>query len=394
MYPPYGVHEIKRSKYFVKSIIFIIVTLLCIGCGGSKDRSAIRSKALTTPWTHFRGDAGLSGVSTDTTTIPDTLKIFWTFKTGGACVSSPVTDGNAIYIGSLDSVLYALDIYTGKPVWKFKAEDEIEASPVIFENVILIGDLGGNFYSINRNDGTVNWQFKTKDKIAGSANVINDKKYVIFGSYDNNLYCLNINDGQLNWKYSTGSYINGTPAIDGDRIVFGGCDAGVHIVNADDGALIGKIDTEAYIAGSAVLKDSFAYIGTYGKTLLGIDVGKMEIAWRYMNDGRPQPYIASPALKDTFLIAPSRDNFVHCVSSLTGNLIWKFLAKGAVDSSPVIIGNRVVVGCSAGFLYFIDLKTGTLVNLYDMGGTLSGSPLVSGGIVAVGDENGIVSALR
>jgi outer membrane protein assembly factor BamB len=254
--------------------------------------------------------------------------------------------------------------------------------------------LDGNFYSLNKKSGSLNWQFKVRDKIAGAANIVEEKGYVIFGSYDNSLYCLNIADGQLVWKYGSGSYINGTPATDGRRIIFGGCDAGVHVVNVDDGTAVGKIDTESYIAGSAVFKDNFGYIGTYGKKLLGIDVGEMKIAWTYENDGRREPFIASPALIDTLLIAPSRDKFIHCVSSVTGGLIWKFAAKGAVDASPVISGERVVVGCGAGTLYLIDLKTGALINSFDMGGPLSGTPLVSGGIVIVGDENGVVSALR
>jgi outer membrane protein assembly factor BamB len=384
----------------LKIIIFILISLLlCLSCGNSKEQgknaSAVKSINLPlTPWPHFRGNPSLTGVSPDTTPIPDTLRLLWTFKTGGSCLSSPVTDGSVVYIGSYDSTLYALDIRTGNPVWKFKAGGEIEASPVIYGDMILIGDLSGNFFSVDKQTGNQNWQFKARDKIAGSANIVEDKRYVIFGSYDNSLYALNIADGQLAWAYASGSYINGTPATDGARIVFGGCDAGLHVVSASDGSAIGKIDTESHIAGSAVLSGGFAYIGAYGRALLGIDIEKMAIAWRYENDGRRAPFVASPALADTFLIAPSRDNFVHCVSSVTGNLIWKFAAKGPVDSSPVISGNRVVVGCGAGSLYLIDLKTGELINSFDMGGSLGGAPLVAGGMVIVGDENGLVSAMR
>ena len=377
----------------MKNIVTVLlVSILYITCNCSKDQNANRAMPAPTPWTHFRGNAALDGVSRGAP--PDSLKLFWTFKTGGACISSPVTDGSAVYIGSYDSSLYALDINTGSLVWKFKAGDEIEASPVIFGDMVLIGDLGGNFFSVSKNDGRAVWQFKARGKIAGSANIVEGKNFVIFGSYDDTLYCLNAADGQLVWKYGSGSYINGTPATDGARIVFGGCDAGVHVVNANDGTPIGKIDADSYIAGSAALNGNFAYVGSYGKKLLGIDIEKMTVAWTYANEGRQAPFIASPALSDTFLVAPSRDNFIHCVSSATGKLIWKYAAKGAVDASPVIAGNRVIVGCGAGFLYLLDLKTGSRINTFDLGADLGGTPLVTGGMVIVGDENGFVTALR
>ncbi|MDR3012632.1 MAG: PQQ-binding-like beta-propeller repeat protein [Chitinispirillales bacterium] len=382
-------------KPIVSIVTATFTLLLCLTCGSPRERDVgnIGPMPAFTPWTHFRGNAALDGVNSFAS-VSDTLRWVWTFKAGRACVSSPVTDGEKVYIGSLDSTLYALDINTGKPAWKFRAGDEIEASPVIYGDMILIGDLSGNFYSIDRENGNVNWQFKARRKIAGAANIIEEKGYVIFGSYDNNLYCLNIADGELIWTYRSGSYINGTPATDGKRIVFGGCDAEVHIVDAGTGIAIGTIETDSHIAGSAVLGNNFAYVGTYGSKLLGIDIEGMKIAWTYENDGRGEPFFASPALIDTFLIAPSRDKFVHCVSSITGELIWKFAATGAIDASPVIVGDRVIVGCTAGTLYLIDLKTGRLVNSFEIGGALSGTPLVSGGMVIVGDENGVVTAMR
>lgn len=371
--------------------------ILCFSCGSSKEQKPVSNiiNYSPVPWTHFRGNASLEGVSSGN--ISDSLKLIWSFKTGGSCISSPVTDGKNVYTGSLDSSLYSLDIITGDLVWKIKLEDEIEAPPVIFGDVILIGDLNGNFYSVNKLSGEINWKFKAKgarSKIVGSANIIEEKMQLLFGSHNDTLYCLNVYNGEIVWKYGSGSYINGTPATDGVNIVIGGCDAYLHIIDASTGAPAGKIDAESHIAGSAVLKDNFVYVGSYGKKLLGINIKTMEIAWTYTNDGRQEPFFASPALIDTFIVAPSRDKFVHCVSSVTGNLIWKFAAKGAVDSSPVIAGNRIVVGCEAGFLYLLDLKTGAYVNSFDVGAPVSGAPLVSGGLVVVGDDNGMISAFN
>lgn len=396
----YGNTEIRKYRHlmfflFLHSAFCIIISYSALSCDSPKEQKKVVNKinVSTAPWLHFRGNAGLSGVSSGN--ISDSLKLLWTFKTGGSCISSPVTDGKNVYIGSLDSALYSIDIITGNQSWKIKLDDEIEASPLIFEEMIFIGDLDGNFYSINKTSGKVNWRFKAegvRGKIVGSANILEEKRQVIFGSHNDTLYCLNADDGQVVWKYGSDSYINGTPAADGANIVFGGCDAYLHVINVSDGSPLGKINVESHIAGSAVLKDSFAYVGNYGRKLLGIDIRTMRISWVYTSSGRQEPFFASPALIDTFVIAPSRDKFIHCVSSVTGNLIWKFAAKGAIDSSPVIAANRVIAGCEKGFLYLLDLKTGSHVNSVDIGGSVSGAPLVSGGMIIVGDDNGMVSA--
>ena len=245
---------------------------------------------------------------------------------------------------------------------------------------------------LDKNKGTLRWSYKTDGKIVGSANCIKEKNMLIFGSHDDTLYCLDMQTGTVRWKYASESYINGTPATDGRVIVFGGCDENVHILNADSGIGIGKVVTGSYIAGSIALKDTVAFVGDYGNKLLKVDIKTQKILWEFASTGKQEPFFASPAVSDTFVVASSRDGFIYCVSAQTGSLIWKFATRKEVDSSPVICGNRVVVGSDDGFLYLLDLYTGKRISLYDIGGAVACSPLVAGKYVVVGDDNGVISA--
>ncbi len=78
----------------------------------------------------------------------NTQQIVWEFETGGTVRSSPAKTGPVIYIGSDDGSLYALDAATGELQWRFETGGAITASPVVVDGVIYVGSSDGNFYAI------------------------------------------------------------------------------------------------------------------------------------------------------------------------------------------------------------------------------------------------------
>jgi outer membrane protein assembly factor BamB len=82
------------------------------------------------------------------------------------------------------------------------------------------------------------------------------------------------------------------------------------------------------------------------------------------------------------------------VDRATGEAVWTFETGGNVDSSPVIAGDKVLVGSDDGFLYMLALADGRKVWSYDLGGAVVASPAVSGGTVVIGSDGGTVFAFR
>jgi glucose dehydrogenase len=66
-------------------------------------------------------------------------------------------------------------------------------------------------------------------------------------------------------------------------------------------------------------------------------------------------------------IIGGRDKIVHCINSKTGKIIWTFMTKSRVDSSPAIAGDRVYVGSNDGRLYTLDLTTGKQLGEFNAG---------------------------
>ena len=157
---------------------------------------------------------------------------------------------------------------------------------------------------------------------------------VLFGSYDQYLYCLSTEDGSLIWKFETEGYVHGTPTIVNDveaqhpaSVLVAGCDGYLRIINVHDGVERKKIELGDYVgASAAVLKDR-AYVGTFGSQILGIDLQKAKILWRYEHPKYHFPFYASAAVTDDLVVVGGRDKLVHALKPQTGKLLWTFAAR-------------------------------------------------------------------
>jgi outer membrane protein assembly factor BamB len=186
--------------------------------------------------------------------------------------------------------------------------------------------------------------------------------------------------------YETGNFINGAPAVIGNKAVFGGCDATVHVVNAETGEGIATINGGAYIAGSIAVADNKAYYGHYENAVMCIDLEKQSAVWSYADE--QSAFFSTPAVTKDRVVIGGRDMQVHCLDRATGKQLWKFPTKGEVDSSPVVSQDKVVVGSGDGRLYILNLADGKEVWSYDTGGAIMGSPVVLEGRILIGDTGG------
>jgi outer membrane protein assembly factor BamB len=85
----------------------------------------------------FRADPALTGVTTNT--LPSTLALRWTFKTGDAIKSSPVVAGDRVFIGSDDGKVYALSLKTGDLAWSYATSNAVEAAPLVLDGAVYVG---------------------------------------------------------------------------------------------------------------------------------------------------------------------------------------------------------------------------------------------------------------
>jgi outer membrane protein assembly factor BamB len=346
-------------------------------------------KKPSTDWPIFRGNALQTGVAQSK--LPDQLGIRWKLKTKEGIEGTPAIADGAVYIGSLDEHLYALELATGKEKWKYKAAP-FKAPASVRNGYVYIGDSDGIFHCVDAANGKQRWTFKTEAEISGGANFADDA--VLFGSGDETLYCLSSKDGKERWRFKVpGGPVLGSPAIVDGRTFAAGCDSTLHVLELATGKELASVELGGQIAATAAIVGDHMYVGTMTNQFLGINWKKPEIVWTFEAQRRQQPFFASTAVSDKLVIAGSRDKRVYGLDRQTGKQVWSFETKNRIDSSPVIVGNRILVGSLDGNLYVLDLAKGTEVTRFELGSPIVGSPAIAEGCLVVGTDDGTIYCL-
>lgn len=106
----------------------------------------------------------------------DSYNIVWHEDLGGAVPSSSVLAGDgSLYVGSFASQLEKFDPATGNHQSVEKTTAWVWGSPGLVENNLYFGDLNGNIYSYNLEEGKYNWEpIKPDGPITASPLVVND----------------------------------------------------------------------------------------------------------------------------------------------------------------------------------------------------------------------------
>ena len=84
----------------------------------------------------------------------------WTFDAGAGISSTPLVDGELVYIGSEDGRLLALDTQDGRLAWQFQTGDMVRGVPAIWDEIVFIGSDDGNLYGLDKATGAPVWRYR------------------------------------------------------------------------------------------------------------------------------------------------------------------------------------------------------------------------------------------
>jgi outer membrane protein assembly factor BamB len=90
---------------------------------------------------------------------------------------------------------------------------------------------------------------------------------------------------------------------------------------------------------------------------------------------------------DRLVVVGGRDKLVHAIDRATGTKKWTFPTRAKIDSSPVIVGDRVFIGSNDGNLYELGLNDGQERWKFNAGKPISAAPSVGEGVIVVGCES-------
>lgn len=307
----------------------------------------LKWKFLTAGERRFAGKH-LHGVQPASETMPDPFDCY---------LSSPVVWMGAVYFGSGDGNVYALNAATGTLNWKFKTGDVVHASPAIADDTVFIGSWDSYFYAIDASTGREKWKFKTGEDpdihnqvgIQSSAAVVEGTVY--FGCRDSHLYALDAKTGEKKWAFGTnGSWVVSSPAVRDGNAYFVTSDSSLlYEVDAKSGAVRHSVGfNHWYLYSSPALAANMLYFGTTQGRLVAVDLSTFKPAWDFQTDGmkeRGPSYTKQDGTPNGEALFHS-DFYDDMVAGLD-----RTMSMVAILSSPIVVGNVVYVGSADGNLY-------------------------------------------
>jgi outer membrane protein assembly factor BamB len=189
----------------------------------------------------------------------------------------------AVYFGSKDHNVYALNASTGAKLWSYATGNQVYHSPAVVNGVVYAGSWDNKVYALNANTGAKLWSYDTGYQV-GDLAVANAVVYV--ATDYGNLYALNAARGAKLWNFQRGDYMTqfSGPAVANGVVYVGSGDGAEYAVNASTGVLLWDFITYGSQSPAAVA-NGVVYVGPIvtgpGSVVYALDAGTGALLWSY-----------------------------------------------------------------------------------------------------------------
>jgi eukaryotic-like serine/threonine-protein kinase len=290
---------------------------------------------------------GIHGLQPKNQTIPDPWDVY---------LSSPVVVDGAVYFGSGDGNLYALDAASGELRWKFQTGDVVHASPAYESGTLYVGSWDSYLYAVDAATGHEKWRFKggedplIHNQVGFQSSPIVSGGLVYTGCRDSNVYAIDAATGKEKWRFNNEmSWVITTPAVAKGKLLFATSDSSLfHMIDAATGKSAGRQQLKAYVFSSPSVAGDVVYLGVLNGSLEARDLNTGELLWEFQTE-------ASRENKNWVLTADRKFN-----GPMIFTTSWREAATSGLDlqstvgsffSSPLIANGIVYVGSTDGNLY-------------------------------------------
>lgn len=182
------------------------------------------------------------------------------------------------------------------------------------------------------------------------------------------------------WTYEAGQSIESSAAIVGGTVFVGsqkGDGGELVALSLDNGSVYWRFATGSPIGESSpAYGNGVVYVGDLGGWLNAVNASDGRKMWAFQAGGEIK---SSPVVVGDRVLIASYDEHLYCLSTRNGSVLWKFRTQGQVHSTPSIAdGMAFIAGCD-GFFRAIRISNGQEVFNVPSGGYTGASPALRDG---------------
>ncbi len=332
--------------------------------------------------------------------------------------SGAVIVGDALYTGTEEGELVALDRRTGERLWSFELLGEegsraIYGTPVLsaktdlsrlgpaygseqggdtlyvggYDGFLYVFDVGGSGDPSNWLDPTLAGREEVKaaleevpEPIVGSPAVVDEDcsdpselevlcQIVMVGSSDGGVYTFEVSF-ELSFKgeedasirqlhrFETGGKVWSAPAVSDGVAYFGSLDHKVYALSAASGEALWEFETDGAVVAAPVVAAGRVYVGSFDSVFYALNAATGVEEWRFT--GASGWYWGAAVVGQGMVFAPSLDGSLYALELGTGNLQWVLQTDGRIVGAPALTSDLLVVGSEDGRVRIASLGDGDL----------------------------------
>ncbi len=246
-----------------------------------------------------------------------------------AIVAGLVMSEDAIYVASSDGKVYSLDKGTGDENWKREdipvLGEKLWTTPVIDGDTIYVSTYDGHIVTLSVETGALlPWSFESGTGFASCPVIYGDTIYV--GSFDNKLYAIKIGGSEPSWSFPGGNWFWAAPLVN-KGVVYAGClDGKVYAIDAETGEELWEFDAGNPIVSSPVLMDNLLIVADESGSVYVFDLnaeikGKAVVPLKTISVGAVVE--CSLCAQGGLVYIRGQDNWVYVLDIDKGGLSWK-----------------------------------------------------------------------
>lgn len=341
--------------------------------------------------------------------------VWCTKLSGNVLFCDTVYDNGCIYTATVDDNypgdcgIYCLDYETGSIKWRYKTINSVKNNIIISDDKLLAMDTDGNVYCLDKNDGNIIWQEKAElgNALGTSSGICVDDKNVYVGA-PCAVSAYSLNDGSLVWHLDRGKGENSPSEmiLVGDKLIIGSHWDALAAIDKNSGKELWANRDSAirFRSSTPIALDDKTLLVADSNAVMKVDVDSGEITMKKEFDGYNFSSSGQPAISGDIAYIPTANKGPVAYDLQKDEIIWTaetspsivftapYVGKGAqlVESTPVLVGDKVIFGAGDGYVYEVNASDGTTAAKHFAGASVFGKVYCENGHMTVGTFDGYV----
>ena len=236
-------------------------------------------------------------------------------------IAAPLATEDALYAPNTDGALYVLSL-DGSLLWSLHIGGALWTTPVMDGDMLYLSSLDHHVYAVDTQSREVAWSVELDGALPGAPALSEDGGTLYIGSFASKLDAIDTQTHEILWEAPVKGWIWDTPALEDGTLYFGDLKGNLYALSAEDAApQWGDIRPDGPVIGAPLLLNGHIFFSTESGSVYALDTDG-SILWTFPVGGNL--YASPVASGETLLVAPSETDFILAALTQDGKEIWTF----------------------------------------------------------------------